>query len=362
MIAGILAAAPLALLLATALTTAAQAAHQPTTVYTDARGNAQTSNGVSIGAGADVWFRSGALVGNPTAFGVGGAVGQWDAGPYTLGASTVWATTLADAGPMGRVDTIANASLDRGELKVVVDSAAISPFGSSGSAQARFQDAIWFTNSSGEAQSFTLSMRVDGSISGNGTRAEGFSYIGLSAGGGATCNSSGQCITPNPDGTGVTSFALYGQIDRLAAPGQDFYFREQLGGTINNNIPWWSFSFGPNHDPALGLYDYSKSLTLYVPTGLTTLFLDGWFNMQICAGNRRCDFGNTSAIRFSDMPEGLSWTSQSGVFLSGLAVPPPPPPPGGVIPEPATWAMLIAGFGLVGSTMRRRRSLSAAAG
>lgn len=28
---------------------------------------------------------------------------------------------------------------------------------------------------------------------------------------------------------------------------------------------------------------------------------------------------------------------------------------GGVIPEPATWAMLITGFGLVGATMRRRR-------
>lgn len=29
---------------------------------------------------------------------------------------------------------------------------------------------------------------------------------------------------------------------------------------------------------------------------------------------------------------------------------------GGVVPEPATWAMLIAGFGMVGSAMRRRRS------
>lgn len=31
----------------------------------------------------------------------------------------------------------------------------------------------------------------------------------------------------------------------------------------------------------------------------------------------------------------------------------------GVIPEPATWGMLIAGFGLVGATIRRRRAVAA---
>jgi hypothetical protein len=34
--------------------------------------------------------------------------------------------------------------------------------------------------------------------------------------------------------------------------------------------------------------------------------------------------------------------------------------PAGAIPEPATWAMLIAGFGLVGGAMRRRRTPAAA--
>jgi hypothetical protein len=34
---------------------------------------------------------------------------------------------------------------------------------------------------------------------------------------------------------------------------------------------------------------------------------------------------------------------------------------GGVVPEPATWAMMIAGFGLVGAAARRRRSSAATA-
>jgi hypothetical protein len=32
------------------------------------------------------------------------------------------------------------------------------------------------------------------------------------------------------------------------------------------------------------------------------------------------------------------------------------PNPGGVVPEPATWALLIVGFGLVGASLRHRRA------
>jgi hypothetical protein len=47
-------------------------------------------------------------------------------------------------------------------------------------------------------------------------------------------------------------------------------------------------------------------------------------------------------------------------YLDGFGAVVPPPGPGGV-PEPATWAMLLGGFGLTGAAMRRRRSMAVAA-
>jgi hypothetical protein len=62
------------------------------------------------------------------------------------------------------------------------------------------------------------------------------------------------------------------------------------------------------------------------------------------AGNHSESFGGTQN----------NWASfgpRHAFFLTGE---------GGVIPEPATWAMLIAGFGLVGAAARRRRTTATA--
>jgi hypothetical protein len=60
------------------------------------------------------------------------------------------------------------------------------------------------------------------------------------------------------------------------------------------------------------------------------------------------DFLHTGTFGIQAAP-GVTFTSDSGVFLgSGLT-------PAGV-PEPASWALMITGFGLVGSAMRRRSS------
>lgn len=47
----------------------------------------------------------------------------------------------------------------------------------------------------------------------------------------------------------------------------------------------------------------------------------------------------------------------------GVILPPPPPPPGGIVPNPpaipeaSTWAMMIFGFGVIGTLWRRRRQI-----
>jgi len=44
------------------------------------------------------------------------------------------------------------------------------------------------------------------------------------------------------------------------------------------------------------------------------------------------------------------------VYLDGFGA--VAPPPGGGVPEPAAWAMMLAGFGLVGGVMRRRQKVA----
>ena len=68
-----------------------------------------------------------------------------------------------------------------------------------------------------------------------------------------------------------------------------------------------------------------------------------------CSGRGNvCDYGNTGSFAFGNLAPGLSFTSASGTFLSGN------------VPEPASWAMLLAGFGLTGAALRGRRNKSGA--
>ena len=304
---------------------------------------------VNNNGAAWVDFFNGRVSGTPAAAGGGGYSAGWDAGPMMPGATSLWASTFAGAAGAG-ASTLASASLGRGELRagVVVDSPIGNPFvGASGTANARFQENVWLTNTTASYLPVALSIRVDGRNSGSFSRAEMFSYIGLSSLG---CNADALCITPDPGSAPPYvgySVALYGDIDQTAALGNKLNFRNQLSGQVNDDIPWWSFSYGAGHALDAGLYEYAKSIRLWAPPGETTLSVDAWFRLTVCAaggGPATCDFGQTSAIRFGALPNGLSLGSSSGVFLAEIQP----------IPEPATWAMWLAGMGLAGWLTRRR--------
>jgi hypothetical protein len=73
-------------------------------------------------------------------------------------------------------------------------------------------------------------------------------------------------------------------------------------------------------------------------------------SLGVSAAGGESLFGHTAAMTFL-LPDNVTFTSHSGTFLSALT-------PSTAVPEPATWAMMLAGFGLVGSALRRRQSLS----
>lgn len=146
----------------------------------------------------------------------------------------------------------------------------------------------------------------------------------------------------------------------VAGPGGD-----TKGGRTTIN----AFAF---NDPTIG---NAVSGTVSSPSGFTFQF--GGLNSSGCnsTGNFFC-FKNTSATFPSPLPSSLalnfavtsdtagSWANYSGDFkidwngsannydlVSQIITARTPP-----VPEPATWAMMLLGFGGIGMAMRRRRS------
>jgi len=91
--------------------------------------------------------------------------------------------------------------------------------------------------------------------------------------------------------------------------------------------------------------------------GMGNMFTDGQiklgslsFNTTLTAGTHTLDLLVTRPFRgTAETP----FQYFDNVSLDGVGV------GGGAVPEPATWAMLIAGFGGIGSVARRRRTITA---
>lgn len=140
-------------------------------------------------------------------------------------------------------------------------------------------------------------------------------------------------------GTGA-SFSLYANGGQSGAFTIGRGIHETRGPEFSSyDANWKSFQVTPTGDAdtysitaVLGLIGVNPSLTL-----ANSLYV-------FAESNGVANFMNTASLSLG-LPNGVTYTSQSGVFLSQVSG----------VPEPASWAMMLGGFGMVGGAMRYRR-------
>jgi hypothetical protein len=230
----------------------------------------------------------------------------------------------------GNTTMRASSSLTDGALHV----AGVTGSDGQGFGLARISDIVTFSNSSGGVLNLTLGYTFDGQFINPQNNYFDYMSIYLHLG-----SPSRNILFAN------TSQELTG-FGQVNAWGNGYFTNEWLNAGSATGFA--SSTFG---DPASGPFGGSMFTTIAIPTGTSQLGFAFTLDVGCRVSNSACDFGNTGTFSFGDLPTGLSWTSDSGTLFSALAA---PPVPGGAVPEPATWAMMILGFGLIGSAMRSR--------
>lgn len=237
----------------------------------------------------------------------------------------------------------ASASLAQGKLRGYVGASGPNNFGSPlGFLESQIYDTVYFNNTSGGDLALSISFTFDGSVvdtngDSNPGGAARLSVIGCGGCGNirfANDNHGiGDVIQASFDETGIWQFNTWSGPVPDGQSSHWFTADNSVGGMIDGLI----------------------STTLLIPAGESSLGLGAYLGLD-CRGGSNCDFGHTSLFRFGALPTGLSWTSQSGVFLTDIGA----GTPGGV-PEPAAWGMMIGGFAFAGGMLRRRKTVGALA-
>lgn len=103
-------------------------------------------------------------------------------------------------------------------------------------------------------------------------------------------------------------------------------------------------------------YDFNwngSAVTFWNSAGINTY---DWWVFGI-VGSQNSYFFAVDAANVNDPSKATLYNFNSGVISAGTVT----VSPSGTVPEPASWALMIAGFGLVGVAARRRAKLPAAA-
>jgi hypothetical protein len=282
----------------------------------------------------------GAIVPGSTYDSTGGSTQSWShsadnfrntAGVVGNTGNTATAISDLHTGSVGGSVTIGNGQIQRGF------------------SQAEAFDTIYFNNSSGGTLYLPVAFGFDGVMTG-------------------------------PDITDFSSATATFTIN-IARSGCDVAFNNCLGGLsfpsgrgvgVGLNITYlgggrtFATNFGdPNidadfdvvdgSDPASGYRATTLASMLAIPTGYSLFGFRLATSIDCSSAFTVCDFSHTSLFDLGALPDGLSFTSASGVWQNAV------PTPGGGVPEPSSWAMMIGGFGLAGAALRRAKRNGAVA-
>lgn len=204
-----------------------------------------------------------------------------------------------------------------------------------------------------------------------GVLASSDKFKGVLAGpiwnGGSAFAQMNDTLTFNVAGAGastVTNITIRFDLDGSLSsapfqPGQASIDEQLYFGSANAR---YGESFGMGNDTPFYIANGWVSYT-WENTGSNSLRFTGVYALSGISGvigidNRMLAYGNqggladyfgTSKLSLL-LPSNVTYTSASGTFLSALD-------PGlpGAVPEPSTWALMLAGFGAIGVAMRRHR-------
>jgi hypothetical protein len=268
------------------------------------------------------------------------AIGISNFGSFTTSQSADGWDNRATADTIYNSSAIASASLHDGTLR---GSARATPFlaalgGSAASSVAMaIADTITFNNSSGSTVYLPWGFTLDGRISGGAEDGSSYRRI-LSL-------------------TNILNFASLDYFNPITLVGPNYATSGGLQVGVNTDHPYFldigaggnaaDYDLVVSYDPLSGLVAAHGLTMLAIPNGISSLGFDFELKFQCYGSDANCDFGHTGRVAFGALPNGLSYTSASGVFLQGFGG-------AGGVPEPASWAMMLAGFGLTGAAMRRR--------
>jgi hypothetical protein len=231
-----------------------------------------------------------------------------------------------DNGVTGFADASAYADLASGTVDAFAAGLPCAPAtdlcSDAGTAFGEMQDSLTFTNTTGSIQDITLSWTFDGSITNNATAPAGPNYTIYSL----------FCFAQGVSCFGNANSLPHGPIST------SLFEMEDADGTVTTTAPttgWASTSI--TGDPTDGLFDG----VFAVPTGTSSESLNAY--LFVSCGMATCDFSHTGDLSIGPLPDGVTYTSGSGVLLTSAT------------PEPRSWLLMLSTvvFLLVGLRCRR---------